>query len=68
MTFRALLFLSVAFAFVFMPYISQDYGITGDEPVDSRHAAYVLDYFTKGDPAALHQPKPLCIYTVFQCK
>ena len=57
MTFRALLFLSVAFAFVFMPYISQDYGITGDEPVDSRHAAYVLDYFTKGDPAALHQPK-----------
>lgn len=57
MSLRALMFLFVAFTFVFMPYISRDYGITGDEPVDSRHAAYVLDYFTKGDPAALHQPK-----------
>lgn len=57
MTFRALMFLFIAFAFVFMPYISQDYGITGDEPVDSRHAGYVLDYFTKGDPAAINQPK-----------
>ncbi len=54
---RMLLVLSACFALVFMPYISRDYGVSGDEFVDHRHAGYVLDYFGKGDKAALDQPK-----------
>lgn len=57
MVFRMLMFLFMGFAFIFMPYISKDYGISGDEFVDHRHAGYVLDYFAKGDKAALNQPK-----------
>lgn len=57
MLFRMLLILFACFAFVFMPYVSQDYGVTGDEFVDHRHAGYVLDYFAKGDKAALNQPQ-----------
>lgn len=57
MVFRMLMFLFVCFAFVYMPYISRDYGISGDEFVDQRHSGYVIDYFTKGDSAALYQPK-----------
>lgn len=57
MVFRMFLFLFVCFSFVYMPYISQDYGISGDEFVDQRHSGYVIDYFTKGDTAALYQPK-----------
>lgn len=57
MVFRALMFLFICFSFIYMPYISQDYGISGDEFVDQRHAGYVIDYFTKGDTAALYQPK-----------
>lgn len=51
------MFLFMCFTFVYMPYISRDYGISGDEFVDHRHAGYVLDYFAKGDKAALDQPK-----------
>ncbi|MEG2790154.1 MAG: CDC27 family protein [Odoribacter sp.] len=54
---RMLLILFACFAFVYMPYVSRDYGVTGDEFVDHRHAGYVLDYFMKGDKAALDQPK-----------
>lgn len=57
MLFRMLLILFACFAFVFMPYISKDYGVTGDEFVDHRHAGYVLDYFAKGDKTALNQPQ-----------
>lgn len=57
MVFRMLMFLFVCFAFIYMPYISRDYGISGDEFVDQRHSGYVIDYFTKGDSAALYQPK-----------
>ena len=57
MVFRMLLILFACFTFIFMSYISKDYGISGDEFVDHRHAGYVLDYFSKGDKAALNQPK-----------
>lgn len=57
MVFRMLMFLFVAFTFIYMPFISRDYGISGDEFVDQRHSGYVIDYFTKGDSAALYQPK-----------
>lgn len=57
MVFRMILLLFACFTFIFMPYISQDYGISGDEFVDHRHSGYVLDYFAKGDKAALNQPK-----------
>lgn len=54
---RMLFVLSACFALVFMPCISQDYGVSGDEFVDHQHAGYVLDYFANGDKAALNQPK-----------
>ncbi len=57
MVFRMLMFLFVGFTFIYMPFISRDYGISGDEFVDQRHSGYVIDYFTKGDSAALYQPK-----------
>ena len=57
MTFRMLMLLFGLFVFFYMPYISKDYGISGDEFVDHRHSGYVLDFFTKGDKAALNQPK-----------
>lgn len=57
MTYRMLMLLFGVFVFFYMPYISKDYGVSGDEFVDHRHAGYVLDYFTKGDKAALNQPK-----------
>ena len=40
-----------------MPLVSRDYGISGDEFVDHTHSGYVLDYYAKGDKAALNQPK-----------
>lgn len=54
---RMLFILFACFTFIFMPYISKDYGISGDEFVDHRHAGYVLDYFATGDKAALNQPR-----------
>ncbi len=51
--------LFVLFCYVYMPYISKDYGVTGDEFVDHRHAGYVLDYFADGDKAALNQPQTM---------
>lgn len=57
MTYRMLMLLFGLFIFFYMPYISKDYGISGDEFVDHRHSGYVLDFFTKGDKAALNQPK-----------
>lgn len=57
MVYRMLMLLFGVFVFFYMPYISKDYGISGDEYVDHRHSGYVLDYFTKGDKAALNQPK-----------
>jgi tetratricopeptide (TPR) repeat protein len=59
MTTRFLMLLFGLFVLVYMPYISKDYGISGDEYVDHRHARLVLDYFTKGDKAALDQPKTM---------
>lgn len=57
MVFRMLFLLISCFIFLYMPIVSRDYGVTGDEFVDHRHAGYVLDYITKGDKAALDQPK-----------
>jgi tetratricopeptide (TPR) repeat protein len=59
MTTRFLMLLFGLFVLFYMPYISKDYGISGDEYVDHRHAMLVLDYFTKGDEAALNQPKTM---------
>lgn len=55
--YRTAMWLFVFFCYVYMPYISKDYGVTGDEFVDHRHAGYVLDYFAQGDKAALNQPQ-----------
>lgn len=55
--YRLAMLLFVLFCYVYMPYVSKDYGVTGDEFVDHRHAGYVLDYFAKGDKAALDQPQ-----------
>lgn len=38
MTFRMLMLLFGLFVFFYMPYISKDYGISGDEFVDHRHS------------------------------
>ncbi|MDL2231627.1 tetratricopeptide repeat protein [Porphyromonadaceae bacterium OttesenSCG-928-L07] len=57
MVYRMLFVLFVIFSFLFMPYISKDYGVSGDEFVDHRHAGYVLDYFENGDKTALDQPQ-----------
>lgn len=57
MVYRMFMILFACFTFVYMPYISKDYGISGDEFVDHRHAEYVLDYFKTGDKAALSQPR-----------
>lgn len=57
MVYRLLMLVFGVFVFLYMPYISKDFGISGDEYVDHRHAGYVIDYFTKGDKAALNQPK-----------
>ena len=57
MVYRLLMVVFGVFMFLYMPYISKDFGISGDEFVDHRHAGYVIDYFTKGDKAALNQPK-----------
>ena len=55
--YRLAMLLFVLFCYVYMSYISKDYGVTGDEFVDHRHAGYVLDYFAKGDKTALNQPQ-----------
>lgn len=57
MVYRLLMLVFGVFVFLYMPYISKDFGISGDEYVDHRHAGYVIDFFTKGDKAALNQPK-----------
>lgn len=57
MVYRMLFVLFAVFTFFYMPFISKDYGVTGDEFPDHQHTAYVLDYFAKGDKAALNQPK-----------
>lgn len=57
MVFRMLFLLFACFTFLYMPLISRDYGVTGDEFPDHRHAGYVLDYFSKGDKASIYQPK-----------
>lgn len=58
---RLFVFIGLFILFL-MPILSFDYGITGDEYVDHRHAGYVLDYFSKGDTKALDQPKTLLHY------
>lgn len=57
MVFRMLIILFACFTFCYMPYISKDYGVTGDEYPDHQHTAYVLNYFANGDTTALYQPK-----------
>ncbi len=57
MVFRFLFVLFSCFSFFYMPWVSRDYGVTGDEFVDHRHVGYVLDYFAEGDTTALYQPK-----------
>lgn len=57
MVFRMLFLFFSCLIFLYMPLISRDYGVTGDEFVDHRHAGYVLDYIANGDKAALDQPK-----------
>lgn len=57
LVFRLLFLFFACFTFVFMAYVSKDYGIIGDEFMDHRHSDLVLDYFSKGDKAALDQPK-----------
>lgn len=57
MVWRMLFVLLAGFTFLCLPYLSGDYGVTGDEFVDHRHAGYVLDYFAGKDTVALNQPK-----------
>lgn len=57
MVYRLFFVLFAVFTFLYMPFISRDYGVTGDEFPDHRHTAYVLDYFAKGDKTALNQPQ-----------
>lgn len=59
MVYRMLMFFFAVFCYFYFPYISQDYGITGDEQIDEQQAANVLNYFSKGDKAALNQPRTL---------
>lgn len=54
---RMLMILFAVFSFIYMPYISKDFGISGDEFVDQRHAGYVLNYYLHGDKAAVNQPR-----------
>lgn len=54
---RMLMILFAVFTFFYMPYISKDFGISGDEFVDQRHAGYVLNYYLHGDKTAVHQPQ-----------
>ncbi len=46
--FRFLYFISLAFLLFFMPYISRDYGITGDEDVQYIYGEHLYDYFASG--------------------
>ncbi len=46
--FRLLYFLSLAFLLFYMPYISKDYGITGDEDVQYVYGEHLYDYFASG--------------------
>ncbi len=55
--YRMAILLFACFTFLYMPIISQDYGVTGDEFPDHRHAGYVLDYFAKGDKTSIYQPQ-----------
>lgn len=57
MVYRLLMLLFAVFTVIWMPAVSNDFGISGDEFVDHHHSELVLDYFTKGDKAALDQPK-----------
>lgn len=45
-----------------MPYLSKDFGISGDEFIHDRHAGYVYNYFQNGDETALDQPQTLLHY------
>lgn len=54
---RLLMIFFAVFSFIYMPYISKDFGISGDEFVDQRHAGYVINYYLHGDKTALYQPK-----------
>jgi tetratricopeptide (TPR) repeat protein len=45
--------------FVLMPYLSQDFAISGDEYIHHRQAIYVDNYFKEGKTEALDQPKTL---------
>ena len=46
--FRLFYFLSLAFLLFYMPYISKDYGITGDEDVQYIYGEHLYDYFASG--------------------
>ncbi len=59
MVFRMLMLFFAVFCYFYMPYISRDYGISGDEQIDDQQATYVLNYFSKGDKTALNQPRTL---------
>lgn len=57
MVFRMLVILFAVFSFLYMPFISKDYGISGDEIMEHNHSQLVLNYFENGDKAATYQPK-----------
>lgn len=46
---RMLMIFMAVFALIYMPYISKDYGISGDEIQYHEHSGYILDYYQKGD-------------------
>ena len=55
--YKKIFFICSCFILIVMSFLSNDYGVSGDEYVDHIHSGYVIDYFTKGDTAALYQPK-----------
>lgn len=59
MVYRMLMLFLAVFFYIYMPYLSRDYGISGDEFIDDRQSTYVLNYFEKGDKTALDQPQTL---------
>jgi len=54
-------FLILLSTFLF-PYLSKDFGISGDEYIHHVQAGYVYDYFANGDETCLDQPKTLLHY------
>lgn len=55
LVYRLLMMVLALGAFIYMPSVSGDYGISGDESQYYQHAGYVLDHYLKGD-SSVFQP------------